>query len=82
MRSFTLFAAIGAALLVTTAAAAGDKPDQPKAKKICTEVEPAVGRLPAKRICRIVTPAKVETAETQREVRATDDAAESTAGNR
>jgi hypothetical protein len=60
MRRFSNFAAVGAILLVSGAAAAADKPEQPKTKKVCTTIEPAVGRLPAKRVCvvKVVSPAQ------------------------
>lgn len=53
MRKFNMIAAVAAALLTTGAAVAKEKPEAPKGKKVCTIVEPAVGRLPAKRVCHV-----------------------------
>jgi hypothetical protein len=60
MRCFSNFAAVGAILLVAGGAAAANKPEQPKTKKVCQTIEPAVGRLPAKRVCvvKVVSPAQ------------------------
>jgi hypothetical protein len=64
MRLISILAA-AAVLSVPAAAAAGDKPGQPKTKKVCTVIEPAVGRLPAKRVCetRVVAPAQPQAAQ-------------------
>lgn len=48
-------------------AAAKDKPEAPKGKKVCVVIEPAVGRLPAKRICHVEPPAGAVSADAQRE---------------
>lgn len=62
MRLFSILAA-AAVLSAPAAALAGDKAGAPKAKKVCEVIEPAVGRLPAKRICRTVpAPAPAEQA--------------------
>jgi hypothetical protein len=51
MRHLNILAAVAATMLVGGTAAAENKAETPKEKKICKVVEPAVGRIPAKRIC-------------------------------
>lgn len=53
MRKFTALAAIAAISLAGGVAVAKDKPAAPKGKKVCVVVEPAVGRIPAKRVCTV-----------------------------
>jgi hypothetical protein len=53
MRGLKLLAALAAASLVGGVAVAKDKPAAPKGKKVCVVVEPAVGRIPAKRVCTV-----------------------------
>jgi hypothetical protein len=57
MRTFSSLAAFGAILLAAGGAAAADKGDPAKPKKVCHVVEAAVGRLPAKRVCETIAPA-------------------------
>jgi len=52
MRCFKILAAVAATVLAGGIASAEDQAKAPKEKKICKIVEAAVGRIPAKRICR------------------------------
>jgi hypothetical protein len=53
MRKLNLLAAIAAISMAGGVAVAKDKPVAPKGKKVCVVVEPAVGRIPAKRVCTV-----------------------------
>jgi hypothetical protein len=53
MRIFNILAAVVAVSLAGGVAVAKDKPASAKPKKICVVTEPAVGRLPAKRVCSV-----------------------------
>lgn len=55
MRIINMLAAVVAISLAGGVAVAKDKPAAVKGKKVCQIVEPAVGRLPAKRICTVQT---------------------------
>jgi hypothetical protein len=81
MRFVSIVAAV-CVLCGPAAALAGEKVETPKAKKVCTIVEPAVGRIPAKRVCRTVpAPAPAQQAvEPQREADA--GAGQASSGNR
>ena len=69
MRIINVLAAVVAISLAGGVAVAKDKPASAKPKKVCHVVEPAVGRLPAKRICTVQaeepTVAKAKGAEAQ-----------------
>lgn len=78
MLKLNLLAAIAAISLTGGVAVAKDKPASPKQKKVCQIVEPAVGRLPAKRICTVKAEggnvaAKAKGAEAQGAVSGGDD---------
>jgi hypothetical protein len=51
MHRFGMLAAVAAALMAGSSAAAQEKPQQPKQRKICRTVE-MPGRITPKRICR------------------------------
>jgi hypothetical protein len=53
MHGLKLLAAIAAISLAGGGAVAKEKAAQPKGKKVCVVVEPAVGRIPAKRVCTV-----------------------------
>jgi hypothetical protein len=53
MHIFNVLAAVVAISLAGGPAVAKDKPAGSKPKKACQLVEPAVGRIPAKRICTV-----------------------------
>lgn len=53
MRIFNVLAAVVAISLAGGVAVAKDKPAGSKPKKVCQLIEPAVGRIPAKRICTV-----------------------------
>jgi hypothetical protein len=55
MRNLNILTAVAAALMLGSAATAGEKPEQPKQKKICRTVEVS-GRVTPQRICRKVEP--------------------------
>lgn len=69
MRIINMLAAVVAISLAGGVAVAKDKPAAAKAKKVCVVVEPAVGRIPAKRVCTVQTEgqaaAKAKGAETR-----------------
>jgi hypothetical protein len=52
MRVINVLAAVAATMLVGGVAAAKDKPADSGEKKICRTEMPAIGRIPAKRVCR------------------------------
>jgi hypothetical protein len=76
MRSYYRLVALSAALAIGGgAAAAAEKPDQPKERKVCRTVEVS-GRITPRRICRKVErPAARE--ESQRESRESAETAKS-----
>jgi hypothetical protein len=54
MRSFNILAAVGAAMLMTGAAAVAkdkDKPEQPKEKKICRSEAKTTSRIAPPKVC-------------------------------
>ena len=55
MRIINMLAAVVAISLAGGVAVAKDKPAGAKPKKVCVVTEPAVGRLPAKRVCTVQT---------------------------
>ena len=55
MRIINVLAAVVAVSLAGGVAVAKDKPASAKPKKVCVVTEPAVGRLPAKRVCTVQT---------------------------
>ena len=55
MRIINVLTAVAAISLAGGVAVAKDKPATPKEKKVCQIVEPAVGRIPARRICTVKT---------------------------
>lgn len=58
MRIINMLAAVVAISLAGGIAVAKDKPAGTKPKKVCVVTEPAVGRLPAKRVCTVPTEAQ------------------------
>jgi hypothetical protein len=52
MRVINVLAAVAATMLVGGLAAAKDKPADSGEKKVCRTEMPAIGRIPAKRVCR------------------------------
>ncbi|HEX8512275.1 MAG TPA: hypothetical protein VF688_04140 [Allosphingosinicella sp.] len=63
MPKLNLLAAIAAISLAGGVAVAKDKPVAPKGKKVCVVVEPAVGRIPAKRVCTVKTESETAAAK-------------------
>ncbi|HEX8450089.1 MAG TPA: hypothetical protein VF652_10915 [Allosphingosinicella sp.] len=57
MRIINVLAAVSVLSLAGGVAVAKEKSAAPKEKKICRIVEPAVGRIPARRICTVKTEA-------------------------
>ena len=55
MRIINVLAAVVAISLAGGVAVAKDKPAAAKGKKVCQIVEPAVGRIPPKRVCTVQT---------------------------
>lgn len=55
MRIINMLAAVVAISLAGGVAVAKDKPASAKPKKVCVVVEPAVGRIPPKRVCTVQT---------------------------
>lgn len=55
MRNFNVLAAISVALLMAGGLSAKEKPEQPKARKIC-RTEQMPNRITPKRICRTLPP--------------------------
>jgi hypothetical protein len=53
MRIINVLAAVIAVSLAGGAAVAGEKTDAPKGKKICQVVQPAIGRIPERRVCTV-----------------------------
>ena len=53
MRIINVLAAVVAVSLAGGVAVAKDKPASAKPKKVCVVTEPAVGRIPAKRVCTL-----------------------------
>ena len=53
MLSVNILAAAAAALIGTSAAAVNEKPDEPKARKVCRTYEEP-GRITPKRVCRVI----------------------------
>jgi hypothetical protein len=67
MRVLNILAAVAATLMLGSVATAGEKPEQPKQRKICHIVEVS-GRVTPQRICRKVEPKmERETREAARE---------------
>ena len=69
MRHFNILAAVAATMLVGGIASAEEQPKAPKEKKICKIVEPAVGRIPPRRICKTKAEWAGQTEEAQRDSR-------------
>ena len=55
MRIINMLAAVVAISLTGGVAVAKDKPASAKPKKVCVITEPAVGRIPPKRVCTVQT---------------------------
>ena len=67
MRHFNIMAAVAATLLVGGIAAAKEKPEGPKEKKICVTSEDSASRLGIKRVCRTKTEWDNGTSQSRRE---------------
>lgn len=75
MRHFNILAAVAATMLAGGFAAAKDKPAQSGEKKVCRTEMPAIGRIPAKRVCRTKAEWDAMSATSQRDsVRAVEAA--------
>jgi hypothetical protein len=75
MLRFNIVTAVAAALIAVPAAAAKDKPEAPKEKKVCRTVEMS-GRITPQRICRKVE-RKAPQEQSRREDRAPVGSADS-----
>ena len=53
MRIINVLAAVIAVSLAGGVAVAGQKSDAPKGKKVCQVVQPAIGRIPERRVCTV-----------------------------